>query len=347
MDFIEIHENVVQRMDAFRGLLHPSIELTTSTELKDDLDCEVLIYGFPNKATLAKCKNLKHIIVPWAGAPADIDQTLKGTDITVHTIHHNCWATAEMGFTLLVSAMKKIVECDRRFRSHDWTTRYGSHPPSMIRGRTVAIVGYGAVGSKIGQMCLAMGMNVVPVTRSAAQPASDKKDASSSSSSSSDRKGIQPAFPSTQLRELLPRIDALVICVPHTSQTDGLIGKDELTLLPQHAVLVNVSRGPVVQEEALFNALKDKQIATAGLDVWYAYPSDLASDVTARESSQRCTHPSRFPFHELENAVMSPHRGGHLGTEEIDSAKVRHLAHLLNLAQAGEPLPPQLELPPV
>ncbi len=88
---------------------------------------------------------------------------------------------------------------------------------------------------------------------------------------------------------------------------------------------MNVGRGAIVDEGALYQALKNGQLAAAGIDVWYNYPKD--------EASQANTPPSQYPFGELDNVVLSPHRGG--DDKDIDVARMRDLAELLNAAARG------------
>jgi phosphoglycerate dehydrogenase-like enzyme len=140
-------------------------------------------------------------------------------------------------------------------------------------------------------------------------------------------------FPPDRLPELLPRAHALVVCLPWTPATDGLLGRDELALLPERAVLVNIARGPIVQEEPLYEALRAERIA-AGLDVWYRYPES--------EQARTDTLPSAFPLHELDNVVLSPHRAGH--TDRSEELRATHLAQLLNIAARGEPIPNRVDL---
>jgi phosphoglycerate dehydrogenase-like enzyme len=140
--------------------------------------------------------------------------------------------------------------------------------------------------------------------------------------------------PMTALPGLLPRADVLLICLPHTDETDGLIGERELRLLPPDALLVNVGRGPVVDEAALFHALQDHRLFGAGLDVWYTYPAD--------QDARSHTAPSSFPFGELDNVVLSPHRGGH--SDATEKLRMDHLVQLLNAACEGRPLPNQVDL---
>jgi phosphoglycerate dehydrogenase-like enzyme len=125
-----------------------------------------------------------------------------------------------------------------------------------------------------------------------------------------------------------------MICLPHTQETNGLIGQTELDLLPADAVLVNIGRGAVVDEGALFAALRDGRIHGAGLDVWYNYPADKAS--------RSNTPPANYPFHELDNVVMSPHRGG--DSTDTNRLRVMELANLLNAAAEGKIMPNLVDL---
>jgi len=100
-------------------------------------------------------------------------------------------------------------------------------------------------------------------------------------------------------------------------------------MMPRGSVLVNVARGPVVDEEALFQNLLSGHLGAAGIDVWYSYPDT--------EESRMATNPSRFPFWDLPNVVMSPHRGGAFGLPGIEERRLRHLADmLLELADGME-----------
>jgi phosphoglycerate dehydrogenase-like enzyme len=210
---------------------------------------------------------------------------------------------------------------DRSLRHHDWTPRYRPNPSLLLEGNTALVLGYGAIGRKVAQLCLGLGLEVLAVRRrleaGAPRPAN----------------GIRLA-PIADLHRLLPRADALLICLPHTPETDGLIAAGELALLPPTAILVNVGRGPIVDEAALYHALRRGELYAAGLDVWYNYPPD--------EQARPHTPPSHLPFHELDNVVMSPHRaGGSTGTERL---RMIHLARLLNAAARGEPMPNRVDL---
>ena len=140
--------------------------------------------------------------------------------------------------------------------------------------------------------------------------------------------------PPGALHDLLPQTDALLLTLPLTAETRGLIGAPELKLLPQGAILVNVGRGPLVDQEALYHALESGKLHGAGLDVWYNYPHD--------EESRCDTPPADFPFDQLDNVVMSPHRAG--STQETERLRLIHLAESLNAAARGEPIPNPVDL---
>jgi phosphoglycerate dehydrogenase-like enzyme len=136
------------------------------------------------------------------------------------------------------------------------------------------------------------------------------------------------------LHGLLPQTHALIICLPLTPATTGLLGAKELARLPSGAVLVNVGRGRIVDEAALYHALRQGSLGAAGLDVWYDYPPD--------EAARTHTWPSTFAFHELDNVVMSPHRAG--GSVDTETLRMKHLAELLNAAAEGAPMPNRVNL---
>jgi len=107
------------------------------------------------------------------------------------------------------------------------------------------------------------------------------------------------------------QVHVLIICLPGTKATDSLICDAQLRLLPKGAVLVNVGRGNVVEERALYDALADGHLGGAGIDVWYRYPMLPGTGMGAGDGSSTHLGPSSVacPFHTLPNCVMSPHRG--------------------------------------
>jgi phosphoglycerate dehydrogenase-like enzyme len=309
-------------MGYLRAALSPQIRLTVGLDLPDPPDYEVLIAGRPQRQHIVASPNLRALIIPWAGIPETTRALMLGfPGIAVHNLHHNAGPVAELAIALLLAAAKFLVPLDRSMRAGDWTPRYESGPTLLLAGKTALVLGYGAIGRRVARLCRGLGMEVVATRRHAPSPPQR------------DGEGILVASAGA-LRDLLPRADVLLICLPHTPETDGLVAAGELALLPPHAVLVNVARGPIVDEVALYHALHEGRLYAAALDVWYNYPS--------REQERSHTPPSAFPFHELDNVVMSPHRGA--ASTETERLRMDHLAALLNAAARGEPMPNRVDL---
>jgi phosphoglycerate dehydrogenase-like enzyme len=303
-----------------RELLDPSVKLTTGAEPPQPAEYAVLVAGRPQRRHLTASPQLRTLIIPWAGLPEETKALLEAfPGLTVHNLHYNTAPVAEMAFGLLLAAAKRIVPMDRALRRDDWRPRYAPVPSVLLEGKTALILGYGSIGQRVARLCKAAGMYVIGIRRHLREPAAEP---------------AHELHPPEDLHRLLPRANALLICLPHTPATDGLIGAHELGLLPSDAVLVNIGRGPIVEQAALYRALRDQRLLGAGLDVWYNYPPD--------EPARSHTPPADFPFHELDNVVMSPHRAGAMFQKEEE--RMRHLARLLNAAVRDEPMPNRVDL---
>jgi phosphoglycerate dehydrogenase-like enzyme len=308
-----IHVHILEDFDEPAvALLHSnlaaSVQLTSGSDIPGDTS--IIIGGRPTREQLAACPDLRALIVPWAGVPENTRELLRDfPQVTLHNLHHNAAATAEMALALLLSAAKFIVPLDQKLRANDWSPRYAPSRSLGLEGKTALIIGYGQIGQRVGRVCHALGMNVIATRRNRVE-----------------QDTFAEVHPTSDLPQLLPRAEAIIITAPLTPETRGLIGERELGALPRGAVLVNVGRGAIVDEGALYHALKNGQLTAAGIDVWYNYPTD--------EASQGNTPPSQYPFGELDNVVLSPHRGG--DDKDIDVARMRDLAELLNAAARGE-----------
>ncbi|MFO7683320.1 MAG: 2-hydroxyacid dehydrogenase [Chloroflexota bacterium] len=300
-----------------RERLNPAISLTQGEVVPPET--EILVGGRPSREQLA-VPHLKSLIIPWSGLPAETKALLPDfPHLSVHNLHHNAAPVAETAVTLLLAAAKLTIPYDRSLRRHDWRIRYEPSPTLTLDGRTALILGYGSIGQRVARACQALGMAVLATKRSETAVTTDP---------------YAEIHPPSALPHLLPRAHALIICLPLTPETEGLIGAAELAALPPHAILVNIGRGPIVVETALYEALVDGTLHAAGLDVWYNYPPD--------EAARAHTPAANVPLHELDNVVMSPHRGGL--TRDTDRLRMTHLADLLNHAARGEPLPNRLDL---
>lgn len=159
-----------------------------------------------------------------------------------------------------------------------------------VRGATVGIVGFGTIGSEVARACRAMGMRVIATKRTSRTNGEDP-DAE--------------LLPLGQLHTLLSLADYFVLAVPQTSQTERLIGKDQLAVMKPDAVLINVARGAVVDEEALISALREGRLRGAALDV-------LAKEPPTQDN----------PLWDMPNVLLSPHSAS---TVESENAQLTDL----------------------
>ncbi|MFO0841451.1 MAG: D-2-hydroxyacid dehydrogenase [Gemmataceae bacterium] len=160
-----------------------------------------------------------------------------------------------------------------------------------IRGGTVGLWGYGGIGREVARLAKALGMTVHVLTRSGVRP----RVHTFAEPGSGDPDGTLPdkAFTTPQKREFLAGLDFLVLALPHTRESDGLVGEDELKALPRSAFLLNPARGPIVREESLLRALRQGRLAGAAIDTHFAYPL-----------------PADHPLRRFPNVILTPHVSG-------------------------------------
>ncbi len=316
-----MYEYTPDVVNYLRTQLAQNIQLTVGEGEEAESDCHILVGGRPTPELIAAKKNLRALIVPWTGIPPLTRRLmLDFPHISLHNIHHNSIPVAEMTLSLLLAAAKNVIPYDEALRRGDWSMRYQPPTQSMLLfDKHVLILGYGAIGRLVAQMCQSFGMHIMAVRRNIA---------------ARERDGFADEMhPADQLQRLLPRAQAVIVTLPLTPHTEGLIGAYELSLLPVGSILVNIGRAAVVDEAALYEALKSRRLGAAGLDVWYNYPED--------EESRTNTLPATFPFWELDNVVLSPHRAGHAA--ETDTYRMDQLAVLLNAAAKDEQIPNRVD----
>lgn len=313
-------------LDALAARLVPGLVLERGSDAVRR--AHVLVDGRPKPEDLMG-PDLRSVVVPFAGVPAATLDALRAVPgVTLHNLHHNAPETAETAMALLMAVARDVVPMDRALRKHDWSPRYAPSRTLRLEGRTALVLGFGAIGQRVARACAALGMRVIAVRRGSADPEADV-----------EQHAVE------HLDRLLPHADVLVVALPQTSETEGLIDARRLTLLPKCAVIVNVARAGIIDEEALFEALSSRAIHGAGLDVWYRYPHSDPTAVPTNShipASATCTPPSRFPFHTLDNVVMSPHRGG--TSRDTERFRVEALAQLLAPAASGHALGNRVDL---
>lgn len=316
-----LHQPTEMQLAYFNQRLERPVRVSSGPEPDAIYGCDIFIGGRPVREQLEASSSLKYLIIPFSGIP---DKTrsllLEFPEVSVHNLHHNAAPTAELAAALLLGASKYLLRYDNSLRKNDWSLRYAESPAVLLEGKTALILGYGAIGQRIGTICKALGMHVKGIKRSVLPD---------------DRQNYQiEIYTTDSLHALLPISDVLILTVPMSPETENIIGKVELDLMPAGSIVINVARGPVLNERAFYEALASNKLAAGGTDVWYNYPEN--------EGARKNTPPGNYPFHELDNLIMSPHRGGM--TADTEKLRYNALAELVNSALRGEELPNKVNL---
>ena len=217
-------------------------------------------------------------------------------------------AIAEYVFAALLARHVPLRDADAKLRRGDW--EYWAGKPTGLRtelgAQTIGIVGHGHIGKALADRARAFGMRVHVANRSGAE-------------------GADAAFGLAHIPAMAAGVDVLVNTLPLAPNTEGLIGAEALAALPDGATVMNVGRGPVIDEAALFAALKGGRISGI-LDTWYVYPSAAAPGPA----------PSRLPFDALPNVVLTPHMSG--WTHGTIARRQRAMATNVDALDRGAPL---------
>ncbi len=254
--------------------------------------------------------NLRLLQLPGAGTD-DIDFTLVGPHTSVCNCFEHEIGIAEYVLAAMLEWTIGLRKMDAQLRQGDWTGSYLCGPRhGEVFGKTLGIVGYGRIGRETARRATAFGMRVTACSRS-------------------PRAGdgcVARVAGMEGLQQVLEEADFLLVALPLSPQTQGLIGAAELGRMKREAVVINVARGPIIEERALYDALADRRIAGACIDVWYHYP----------EQGKTRAEPANVPFHELDNIIMTPHASG--WTDGLLPRRNRAIAENLDRLARGEPL---------
>jgi len=222
-------------------------------------------------------------------------------------------AIAEYVLMAMLVWFHRFREIEGEFRTgSSWRPSWvqSGAPHGEIRGKTLGIIGLGRVGREVAARAAAFGCGVIAANRTP-RPAEG---------------GVARVYPLAELDRMLPECDVVLLSSALGPGTEGLIDGRRLGLIKRSAFLVNIARGAMIDEAALYAALRDGTIAGAALDVWWQYP-------TAAEPRRR---PSHLPFHDLPNVLMTPHCSG--WTDGMVRRRWDEIADNLRRFVAGEPL---------
>lgn len=273
---------------------------------------------------IAAAPNLR-LVQKYGGRPDRIDlDAARSANVSVAIMPLvGCIAVAELAMTLVLSLSKQLIEAhnttvtgayrdlgiepkqtSQRVIAFQWMKL----PNLMeIRGKTLGIVGFGEIGTEVAKRARAFEMDVIYYKREPLPESLEKM------------LGVRSA----SLDDVMRESDFVSIHVPHSDETDRMIGERELGLMKPSAYLVNTCRGPVVDEQALIKALQERTIAGAGLDVFDLEPLPFDSPLT-----------------QLDNVILTPHIGG--GTGGAKEKQMRDVLNNVIRFASNEPLKHQL-----
>jgi glyoxylate/hydroxypyruvate reductase A len=260
-------------------------------------------FDWHEPATLAqRAGKLRFIQATSAGVGGFMDRTgLRQAEIEVATaggIH--AIPLAEFALTGALHFIKGIPDLSAWQREHHWE-RYTTH---QLAGCRALVVGLGGMGRRVATTFAALGVEVWGQGRRPEMAAPD---------------GVSRIVARAELPTVLRETDILIVCCPLTPETEGMIGRTEIDALPSEAVVVNIGRGPVIDQDALTDALRQRRILGACLDVFTQEPL-----------------PPDSPLWGMDNVLVSPHSASTVSTE--NAALVALFVENLGRYLDGRPL---------
>ena len=244
------------------------------------VSAEVAFSSQVSREQLAVAPHLRWIHSPAAGVGGMLFREMVESPITItNSKGMSADTMAEHVLAVTLALFRRLPMAFERQQRQEWAQdAIGLEGNRMIAGSRVVIVGLGAIGRAVALRMAALGATVTGVRRTADADVPE---------------GVTSVVSTGTLHDVLPETDIVVVCAPHTRETRGLIGERELRVLPSHAVLVNVSRGQLIDEAALVAALRERRIESAALDVFDQEPL-----------------PHDSPLWKLPNVLITPHTSG-------------------------------------
>ncbi|MGQ9610253.1 MAG: D-2-hydroxyacid dehydrogenase [bacterium] len=271
---VELEEKEIERLKAELPSLEVVVAPSIEKEMEEIVDADIFFGRIPQSVFIAG-KNLKWVQVFGAGVETQFFPELVNSDVILtNTSGAYNYTMADQAFALILAISRGIAMFERNRKQRIWgrTTML-----RQLAGQTLGVIGLGNIGGEIAKRGKAFGMKVIAV---------DIRDIECPSY-------VDQLCKIDNLDDVLSQSDYLVLVVPLTNLTRGMIGREELRKMKPTAYLINIGRGPLVDEKALIESLKTGIIAGAGLDVFEKEPLPPDSELW-----------------DMENVVMSPHVGG-------------------------------------
>lgn len=269
---------------------------------------EVLVSAHYN-TSLPPLPALKLFHCPAAGVDA-IDTAALPAGVPLCRCYGHEIAIGEYVLAAMLRHTVPLNQADAALRQGAWALGVG-HPEKLhaeLAGRTLGLLGYGHIGRRIAALAAVLGMRIIVANRSAVPLAAP----------------LAASFSLDALGDFYAEADFVVCSLPLAEKTRGLVGPAAFAAMKPSAVLINVGRGPVIDEDALYDALVSRRIAGAVIDTWYVYP---------RPGQTSPVPPGRRPFQTLDNLTLTPHMSG--WTEGMVARRRQTIAANINAIAHG------------
>jgi phosphoglycerate dehydrogenase-like enzyme len=284
-------DNAASFEPGFAALVVPGAEIVVLSDIlatPADRACFAaadVVVGVRYDSSFPKAERLALFHLPGAGYDQVDLQALPAQTVVCNCFGHEP-AIAEYVMAALLARHVPLADADAHLRRGDW--KYWAGAPERVHeelsGKTIGLVGFGHIAQAIAARAKAFGLRVQVANRSAVATSPL----------------VDAWFALDDLQRFWPTADFIVVSLPLTQQTTGIVGAAAFAAMKRGAVVINVGRGPTIDEQALFDALSSQRIGGAIIDTWYQYPSP----------TQAAVLPSKLPFHTLPNIVMTPHMSG-------------------------------------
>lgn len=286
---------------------------TLESMLSVGRDADILASNRASREYIEAASRLKLIQTFSAGVEnIDLIAVKERGNLILCNSHINAEEVAEYAITLLFAVAKNIIPNDQELRKGNWIYAFGGPRPNIeIRHKTCLLIGLGNIGSEIAKRLRAFNMTLYAASRSGV---------------SRHSKIVDRFVRIEDVQPLVREADFVILSLPLTSESKGLVDEEFISWMKPTSIIVNISRGPIIDERALFQALQENKIYGAGIDVWWRYPSKWRG---------RGIPPTDLPFQELENVVVSPHRAGY--SENTEREYFQFAADNIHRFIHGEP----------
>jgi phosphoglycerate dehydrogenase-like enzyme len=269
----------------------PRLEVLDGNALAEDLDAgkplleraEVILLGYPfPRGVVERAPHLRWVQHTQAGVSNLFDTDLWGSPVMLTSGRGSVMATGIAEYVLAAAFHfgRGLHEATRQKAAGEFSR--DGYTLRTLSGSTMGVIGLGGIGAEVARLARAVGMRVVATRRSVV-------------SATRDSDGVDLLLPADRVVELAGTSDFVAVCAPLTAETQKMIGPDVFAALKRHAVLINIARGELVDEDALVDALRNQRFAGAVLDV---YDGELAG------------RPPRPELVDLPQVVLTPHISG-------------------------------------